>query len=194
MAVIKHIFLKQAHESKEIGSYLRINNRSTNGFTLLEVLVSIIIIGILAAITVPSWLGFVNTQRLRTAQDEVYLAIRQAQSQAIKNKLTWQVSFREQNGTVQWAVHPATVNPADVIWNNLDPNMRLDAETSLQQENGGHIQFDYRGNVNPPLRRITLSSRNGAKAKRCVYISTILGAIRTAKEQEKPDSYGKYCY
>ena len=155
---------------------------------------SIIIIGILAAITVPSWLGFVNTVRLNTAQQEVYLAMRQAQSQAIKNKLTWQVSFREQNGTVQWAVHPATVNPVDAIWNNLDPNMRLDAETSLQQENRGHIQFDYRGNVNPPLRRITLSSRNGGKAKRCVYISTILGAMRTAKGQDTPDKEGKYCY
>ncbi|BAZ25751.1 hypothetical protein NIES4073_66570 [Kalymmatonema gypsitolerans NIES-4073] len=157
-------------------------------------MVSIIIIGILAAITVPSWLGFVNTVRLNTAQQEVYLAIRQAQRQASTNKLDWKVSFREQNGTVQWAVHPATINPADAIWNSLDPNVRLDTETTLQQENGGHIQFDYRGNVNPPLRRITLSSRNGGKAKRCVYISTILGAMRTAKEQEKPDSYGKYCY
>lgn len=157
-------------------------------------MVSIIIIGILAAITVPSWLGFVNTVRLNTAQQEVYLAIRQAQSQAIKNKLDWKVSFREQNGIVQWAVHSERIKPS--IWNNLDQNVRLDTETTLEQSKDGfrQIQFDYRGNVNPPLRRITLSSRNGGKAKRCVYISTILGAMRTAKEQEKPDSYGKYCY
>lgn len=156
---------------------------------------TIIIIGILAAITVPSWLGFVNTVRLNTAQQEVYLAIRQAQSQAIKNKLNWRVSFREQNGIVQWVVHPSTtVNPADYTWNNLDPNVRLDAETTLQQPNGGHIQFDSRGNVNPPLRRITLSSRNGGKAKRCVYISTTLGAIRTGKEHDEADKKDNYCY
>ncbi|MGH8002288.1 MAG: GspH/FimT family pseudopilin [Brasilonema sp.] len=182
------------------------HNFSNNGFTLLELLVSIVIIGILAAITVPSWLSFVDIQRLKTAQNEVYLAIRQAQSQAIKNKLTWQVSFRKQNGIVQWAVHPALVtkNPTDDIWNNLDPNVYLDAETTLQQINSGHIQFDNRGNVIPPFRRITLSSKYGGKAKRCVYISTFLGAMRTGKEHEKPeskhdesdtsDTKEKYCY
>ncbi len=154
-------------------------------------MVSIIIIGILAAITVPSWLGFVNTVRLNTAQQEVYLAIRQAQRQASTNKLTWQVSFREQNGIVQWAVHPATTgNPSDNIWNNLDPNVRLDAETNLQQD--GYIQFNDRGQA--PLQHITLSNRNGGKAKRCIYISTLLGAMRTAKEQDKPNEKGKYCY
>ena len=157
---------------------------------------TIIIIGILAAITVPSWLGFVNTVRLNTAQQEVYLAIRQAQSQAIKNKLTWQVSFREQNGIVQWAVHPATtVNPADNTWNNLDPNVRLDAETELEQAANGmrQIKSDYRGYLTP-LGHITLSSKNGGKAKRCVYISTLLGAMRTAKEHDTRKEKGKYCY
>lgn len=162
---------------------------------MLEVLVSILIIGILAAITVPSWLGFVNTQRLKTAQDEVYLATRQAQRQAIKNKLDWKVSFREQNGIVQWAVHPATIiKPADNLWKNLDPNVRLDPETTLKPSNDiTQIESDYRGNLTP-LGRITLSSKNGGKAKRCVYISTILGAMRTAKEQDTPDSDGDYCY
>ncbi|KAB8331878.1 type II secretion system protein [Scytonema tolypothrichoides VB-61278] len=171
------------------------HNCSNNGFTLLELLVSIVVIGILAVITVPSWLAFVDIQRLNTAQNEVYLAIRQAQSQATKNKLTWQVSFRKQNNIVQWAVHLATKNPADAIWNNLDPNVRLDAETTLQQSNGvGQIQFDERGNIRkPPLGRITLSTKSGGKAKRCVYISTILGAMRTGKEHDQPDE-NKYCY
>jgi prepilin-type N-terminal cleavage/methylation domain-containing protein len=170
-------------------------NFSNNGFTLLELLVSLLIIAILAAITVPSWLAFVDIQRLNTAQNEVYLAIRQAQSQAIKNKLIWQVSFREENNIVQWTVHPQIKNPANIIWNNLDSNVRLDAETTSDKSNAvKQIQFDDRGHVIPPFKRITLSSKYGGKAKRCVYISTILGAMRTAKENDKPDKDGKYCY
>ncbi len=168
---------------------------SNSGFTLLEVLVVTLAIGILSAIAAPSWLAFVDTQRLNAAQSEVYQAMRQAQSQAKLQKLTWQASFREQNGTVQWAVHPAGVNPSDAVWNNLNAVVSLDAETTLQESDGvRRIEFDYMGTVEqPPLGRITLSSKNGGKAKRCVFVSTILGAMRTAKENDTAKS-GKYCY
>jgi hypothetical protein len=55
------------------------------------------------------------------------------------------------------------------------------------------VPFDNLGTVKPPLGRITLSSKSGGKAKRCVFISTILGAMRTAQENPRPDD-GKYCY
>jgi prepilin-type N-terminal cleavage/methylation domain-containing protein len=166
------------------------------GFTLIETLAVVSIIGILSAIGAPSWLNFISTQRLNVAQNEVYRAMRQAQSQAKKEKLTWQVSFRETNDIVEWAVHPATVTPNHAIWKALDSHIRLDRETTLQELNGvRQIQFDDLGSVRkPPLGRITLSSKSGGSAKRCVFVSTILGAVRTAKEQPKADNSGKFCY
>ena len=171
---------------------------SSNGFTVLETLIVVVIIGILTAIAGPSWLSFVENRRLDVAQDRVYFALRQAQSQAQKQKVTWQASFRERNGIVQWVVHPASINPVNINWNNLDPNIRLDQETTLQllkSQGIRQIQFDYRGSVKkPPLGRITLSTKYGGRTKRCIFISTILGAIRRVKERDKPNRKGDFCY
>ncbi|MBW4668694.1 MAG: type II secretion system GspH family protein [Cyanomargarita calcarea GSE-NOS-MK-12-04C] len=172
-------------------------NRSNSGFTLLEILVVTLAIAILSAIAIPSWLSFVELRRLNTAQGQVYTAMQRAKSQAMKEKVTWQASFRENSdGIVQWAVHPSSATIiSKAQWNDLESGIHLDADTTLQWSNGvRRVRFDFRGTVTPPLGNITLNNENVGQAKRCVYVSTILGAMRTGKEHPTPNDSGKYCY
>ncbi len=180
----KSLFCKS--ESKQL---------SNLGFTLLEVLVVVLIIGTLGAIAAPSWLAFLNIQSLNAAQNEVYRSLQEAKSNSVRQKLTWQVSFREQNGVSQWAVHPQTTNLMLLDWHNLSPRVQIDgAETTLTRSGGvWRVRFNYKGNVNGQLGQLTLSSRDGGKAKRCVITSTLIGAIRTAKENRSPQN-GRFCY
>jgi prepilin-type N-terminal cleavage/methylation domain-containing protein len=172
-----------------------LNDRYNSGFSLIEIITTMFMIGVLSAIVAPSWLAFIKTRHLNVAQDQVYRAMRLAQSQAKKEKLTYHASFREQNNIVQWAVHPSTIAPSNAKWNDLDVSVQLDAESTLELSNGvRRVPFDHIGTVKPPFGRITLSSKSGGKAKRCVFISTILGAMRTAKENPTPDSGNRYCY
>lgn len=167
---------------------------STRGFTTLEVIVILAIVSILFAIVAPGWAPFMNTLRLNAAQSEVYQVMRDAQSTARRNHLHWQASFRELDDVVQWAIHPASLLPTNAVWKNLDPNIRLDAETTLQLVNGvRRVQFDENGNVNGQLGRLTLSAKAGGKAKRCVIVSTLIGVVRQSRDKPQIQD-GKYCY
>ncbi|MCS7030851.1 MAG: prepilin-type N-terminal cleavage/methylation domain-containing protein [Gloeomargarita sp. SKYG116] len=80
--------------------------KANQGFTLVEVVVIAVIIGILAAIAAPSWLAILTRQRLYNARANALDKIREAQSQAIRTSRPWEVCFRDRNGFVEVSVQP----------------------------------------------------------------------------------------
>ncbi len=83
------------------------------GFTLIEVLVVVLIVGVLATIIAPGWLAFVNRQRVNKANDAILAALQQAQREAKKNKRSYSVSFTTNSSdqVAQIAIHPSSENP-----------------------------------------------------------------------------------
>ncbi len=188
----------------------KIPSHSTAGYTLLETIIIVTIVGILSTIIAPSWLNFIARQDLNTAQDQVYRAMLEAKSNATKDKITWQASFREVNNIVQWTTHPASSEefiPSGLHWHELGENISIDKEKNNKGEyettldspgtktitGPWRVQFNYHGNTNGQLGQITLISKNGGKTKRCVYVSTLIGAMRKGEEHSKAND-GKYCY
>jgi prepilin-type N-terminal cleavage/methylation domain-containing protein len=168
---------------------------TNTGFTLIEILIVVVLIGILSAIAAPSWLGFVNIQRLNTAQGQIYRAMREAQSNAKRDKIIWQVSFQEINLVPHLAIHRRDSTPTVAHWQSLGDQIRIDqSETTLYDSNGiWRVQFNDRGNTNGQMGKITLKTQHNSKLKRCVIISTLIGAMRTATEQPKAKNQ-KFCY
>lgn len=185
------------------------------GFTLIETMIAIVIVGILAAIATPSWIALINTRRLNYAQDQVHRALLEAQSNAKRDKITWQVSLQEDDEIVKWAVHPADPNtfiPSGINWQKLDSNIQItkerndlnQCETTFTQlaascpaEGPWRLQFDYRGipkREGLELGQITLNNTDNTKIQRCVYIATILGTIQTGRENSQANSEDRYCY
>lgn len=157
--------------------------RPTSGFTLIELLVVILIASILAGIMAPSWLGFQTVANLNTAQDAVLQAMRQAQEQALNRRQNWQVGFRETSTQVEWANFAPGGTP---VWQLLHPNIRIAQDSTTLSQNAAvyFAEFNDKGGVSPPLGRLTLASRRGDQNRRCVVISTILGVLRKASNDD----------
>lgn len=175
---------------------LRPTARSPQGYTLTELLVVMVIIGILATIATPSWVKFQATREVTAARDELRQGILQAQNAAITHRTSWRFSLRQDGDHLVWATHPNTVPWQDVqAWEPLPSNVVLyPADTTLAQSGGTYyVRFGFQGEVRYRLSTVTLDSKNGIADNRCVIISTLIGATRRGEEHLYPNG-DRYCY
>ncbi|MBE9029233.1 prepilin-type N-terminal cleavage/methylation domain-containing protein [filamentous cyanobacterium LEGE 11480] len=80
---------------------------SPAGYTLIEVLVVVIMVGVLAAIVSPSYVAWANNQRVGSARNQLTSAIRKAQSLARTSKVNREIRFDNNNGDPRFAIVPA---------------------------------------------------------------------------------------
>ncbi len=183
---------------------IRPKTSTASGFTLLELLVVVFMVGILMAIAAPSWNAFLSNQRLGSARQRALLFVRKAQTESRRLRYPHAVVFREDtsnNNAAQVATIPFkdkdSLDPSKIqasAWFPLGEDNARAISVSTNRTSGdlkNALVFDTNGAVaqlpvvpvaqsitesNPFQVTVSNSSTIGAKQKRCFKIETILGS------------------
>ncbi len=67
--------------------------RKKSGFTIIELIIVIVVLGILTAVGVPNFLSWLPKYRLRSAARDLYSNLQLAKLSAIKNNADWAIVF-----------------------------------------------------------------------------------------------------
>ncbi|MEG5173554.1 GspH/FimT family pseudopilin [Microcoleus sp. B3-D7] len=164
------------------------SRKGDQGFTLLEVLVIALIIGILSSIAAPSWEAFINRQRVRTVNDRVFQSLRLAQSEAKRTKSSVTVTFDTtvDPPTVTFLPPLATGGSTQTLdgGGEIKPGtIALTVNTPAPTTPPNSIVFDYQGNPSTTPFVVTVAPSGGG-ARQCARVETLIGGMRTAEGAE----------
>jgi type IV fimbrial biogenesis protein FimT len=85
--------------------------RAQHGFNLIEVLVTLTVLGVLIALGAPGFAEWMQSQRIRTSAEALVNGLQVARGEAIRQNLPMVLGLEPD--TTAWTVCPATVSPCD---------------------------------------------------------------------------------
>ena len=157
--------------------------RSNSGFTLIEMLATIVIIGVIAAIAAPNFLGLLNRNRVNEAARQIEGALKEAQRQAIRRGRQCSISINPGSKIISNPAPPANGAPANgcLLSNrNLNNLIQLNTNTTT-------ITFSGKGNITATPRPVLIVSiPNGTNLQRCVVLDSLLGSQRSGEYSGTP--------
>jgi len=142
---------------------------SSRGFTLIEMLVIIAVVGILAAISAPSFLAWQNRTRVNNALTDVRGALQEAQREAMRKSKTCTVTLNTTNKKL--------TSPCLVTGDRTLPNGVVIA-TNISGS-PAKAAFSYRGTILLSHTGKIILSTGDNTYKRCLVVSSPLGIMRT---------------
>jgi type II secretory pathway pseudopilin PulG len=191
-------FLQNSAATANPNYKLTASRKNEAGFTILELLVIVIMLGTLSAIAAPGWLGFINRQRVRTVNDRVFQSLRTAQSEAKRTKREVRITFNPTpatdpptvtiDGNTQQLNAQGEIKPGTIV---LSTNANAGFYIDVPPIPANTIVFDYQGNVkelppstNPAItnpRFVVAVSASVNGPKKCAIVETIIGGMRTGE-------------
>jgi len=168
-------------------------NTLNSGFTMLELMSVIVMVGILGAIAAPSWLSFLNRQRISSVESDLVQTIKRTQQDAIQRRqaVVFEVKEGEDLPTVNNGIDIVLASSSGIKSGmiTLDSYTVNTDGTKNDDADDVSLAFDYQGKpvaagtnddgfVLPFV--ITINAEN-SNSKQCVIIANLIGSVKTAE-------------
>ena len=148
----------------------------SKGVTLIEMLAVTVIVGIIAAFSTPSLLGYWRQTQVKAAITEITGAIKETQKQASRQGRSCQIDINLINNGL-------TANPASCLLNNRQINDVITIRSNLSG-NPPNITFSHKGSTTKSGTIVVSSPLTNLQ--KCFVISLGLGITRTGDYQGSP--------
>ena len=153
--------------------------KNQSGFTLIEMLVTAILIGIVAAISAPNLTAMLNRNRSNEAMRQIEGALKEARKQAIRQgkSCSVSISINATNSALVNPVPPVAPTTIGCLRNTRQLNNNVALNTDAL---GNTIIFSSKGSIeNTPILFVTSIPNGNLNQQKCVVIENTLGKIRT---------------
>lgn len=147
------------------------NFKNDQGFTLIELVVVLFIVGILAAIAIPNFINFFYRMKVNSSLEQLLGAIKETQRLAMRKGKRCQININPTNNLVT-----ATPNSCLLKDRKIDDNIKIRTNLAGTPPN---IYFSHKGNTTK-MGTIVLSASN-TNIQKCFVISLGLGIMRTGE-------------
>lgn len=164
-----------------------VRRKIDKGFTLVEMITVVIIVGVLAAIAAPNLLGMLNQTRVKDGLGQVEGAIREAQKLALRRGKSCTIKFTTSGtGSDERSIVEPSPGSEGCLLNNRElPNSvsfsLLDSATGSLDliDSSNEIELAFSSKGNPSIEGIMAVSHSGTNTTKCIQIEGLLGNILT---------------